>query len=86
MCTYKSFFHIISIVLRITSQLFCHLLSKFFTDALEAHFGIILFLILSKKEMLKLTSFFFFFFFFFKSWPFLIFYPVCYHVTIKCGF
>ena len=86
MCTYKSFFHIISIVLRITSQLFCHLLSKFFTDALEAHFGIILFLILSKKENVQMNILFFFFFFFFKSWPFLIFYPVCYHVTIKCGF
>ena len=63
--TYKSFFHIISIVLGITSQLFCHLLSKIFTDALEAYFGIILFLILSKKEDIQMNILVFGFFGFF---------------------
>ena len=60
--TCKSLSHIISIVLGITSQLFCHLLCKLFIDVLEAHFGIILFLILSKKENILTWTFGFFVF------------------------
>lgn len=61
--TCKSFSHIISIVLGITSQLYCHLLCKLFIDALEAHFGIILFLVLSKKENIHMNIWLFCFVF-----------------------
>ena len=50
-------------MLGITSQLFCHLLCKLFIDALEAHFGIILFLVLSKKENIHMNIWLFCFVF-----------------------
>lgn len=61
--TYKSFFHIISIVLESQASYFVISLSKIFTDALEAYFGIILFLILSKKEDIQMNILVFCFFF-----------------------